>query len=267
MMRPAGYAALFAAGTFAVALAYEGAVRYLRAQVFQPDPGPITAVTRDGVAFSPLTLTRADGTTVTGLQATGSRPGKAVVVYLHGNGGSALTGAHDAAILATVGYDLVIADYAGYGGNPGSPSQSGLVADADAFLARGHVIAEGRPLLLIGHSLGGALAVLVAEDAPIAGLLTIGAVARLSDLVPVLARPFLRDRFDALASASRVTAPWLIAHGEADEVVPASDAVRLAGARAQSRRELDIATGLAHPVEPASLLGLTERLFAMRARS
>lgn len=118
---------------------------------------------------------------------------------------------------------------------------------------------------LLGHSRGGADAVLTAsERSGIDALVTWAAVAELDrwtaetraawrehgvlyvlnsrtgQQMPLgleLLEDFeaSRDRFDVLAAASRVAAPWLIVHGGADETVPPDHARRLARACPGSR--------------------------------
>jgi dienelactone hydrolase len=54
-----------------------------------------------------------------------------------------------------------------------------------------------------------------------------------------------RERLDILAAAARLTAPWLIVHGEDDESVPAADARRL-DEQAASLHELLLIPGANH---------------------
>ena len=255
--------ALSILGGLAAAAGFEGVAAYIRGRIFRPEHARLRSGPIDGVAFAVLEIRRPDGSCLHGLAATAPRA-EALVLYLHGNGGNAAVGAARAAELVRAGYDLVVADYRGYGGNAGVPSEAGLIEDASAFLARARELAGARPVLLVGHSLGGAVAILVAGEGRdrIDGLLTLCAVARVSDLVPAIGRPFLRDGFDALAAASRIRVPWIVAHGEADAVVPAADAVRLAGAAPTATRALRILPGQGHDLAPATLRALVDELAA-----
>ncbi|HEV3013372.1 MAG TPA: hypothetical protein VG499_08870, partial [Actinomycetota bacterium] len=60
-------------------------------------------------------------------------PGPAVLVC-NGNGGDRSMRAALAAALSRMGLAVLLFDYRGYGGNPGSPSEEGLAADARAAL-------------------------------------------------------------------------------------------------------------------------------------
>jgi hypothetical protein len=56
---------------------------------------------------------------------------------------------------------------------------------------------------------------------------TLGAFTRLADQAPAAARPLLPDRYDNLAAVRRISAPILLIHGTADEVVPYAAMQRL----------------------------------------
>ena len=178
----------------------------------------------------------ADGLTLCGWlgRARGGpaeRPGRRLVLYLHGNGGDRRVRLGELDALTERGWDVLLAEYRGYGENPGSPTEAGLRADAaawwEAATAAGY--APDRTVVA-GTSLGGGVAVRLTADlcdagAPPAGLmlrstfdsLTNAAAARFGWLPVDL---LLRDRFDSAAVAGRVSCPVFQAHGTADGVVP-----------------------------------------------
>ena len=157
-------------------------------------------------------------------------PGEAapVVLYLHGNAGHI---GHRVARLPhfqRLGWGVSMLEYRGYGGNPGSPSEAGLLADARGGLAA--LRAMGFPperIVLWGESLGTGLAVRLAAETPVAAVLleapytSIAAMAkRHYGFLPV--DWLLRDRFDSLAAIGRVRAPVLVMHGARDRLIPAA---------------------------------------------
>jgi fermentation-respiration switch protein FrsA (DUF1100 family) len=152
--------------------------------------------------------------------------GRPVIVYFHGNGGHIGYRAERLRRFADAGLGVLLLEYRGYGGNPGSPCEHGLYADAEAaieFLER-QEIAPDR-LVLWGESLGAAVAVDLAARREAAAVVleapftSLAAVAQLHyPYVPVAM--LMRDRFDSLSRIGRVKSPLLVMHGGRDRVVP-----------------------------------------------
>jgi uncharacterized protein len=152
--------------------------------------------------------------------------GRPVVLYLHGNGGHIGYRAERLRRFVEAGYGALMLEYRGYGGNPGTPSERGLYADAEAaatFLEN-EAIPPHR-VVLWGESLGSAVAVHLAAERPVAGVVleapftSVAAVAQLHyAFVP--AAMLVRDRFDSLSRIGRIAAPLLVLHGGRDRVVP-----------------------------------------------
>jgi uncharacterized protein len=152
--------------------------------------------------------------------------GRPVIAYFHGNGGNIGYRAERLRRFAAEGYGILLAEYRGYGGNPGSPCEQGLFADAEAaldFLAASEISSED--VVLWGESLGSGVAVHLAATQ------AIGAVVLEAPFTSVTAcaqrhYPFVpaawlvHDQFDSLSRIARVTAPLLVLHGERDMVVP-----------------------------------------------
>ena len=124
----------------------------------------------------------------------------------------------------TAGFPL---DYRGYGGNPGSPTEQGLAADARA--AHHHLVADrGVPparLVLFGESLGAAVATRLAQERPVGGLVLRSPFTSLADvgalhypLLPV--RALLRDRYPIREMVGSITVPITVVAGQADEIAP-----------------------------------------------
>jgi hypothetical protein len=183
--------------------------------------------------YAPIALHTADGLAIT----AGYRPareGLPTVLFFHGNGMVWPDGIHVTDLLASRGYGMLLAEYRGYNGNPGSPNEQGLYRDARAalaFLKREGVASSD--VVLAGLSVGSGPAVQLATENEVHALILISPVASLpataSAAYPWLpAGWLLRDRYDNLAKLPRVAAPVLILHGEADRLIPLAHAERLA---------------------------------------
>jgi len=128
---------------------------------------------------------------------------------------------------AREGYGVLMVEYRGYGGNPGTPSEQGLYRDAAAamaFLADAGI--DPRRLVLYGESLGSAVAVQVAAEREVAAVVlespfTSIAAAAQYHYPYVPAALLVLDRFDSLSRIGRVGAPVLMLQGGRDDVVPA----------------------------------------------
>ncbi|HEY1431370.1 MAG TPA: alpha/beta hydrolase, partial [Stellaceae bacterium] len=149
-----------------------------------------------------------------------------VVAYFHGNGGHIGYRAERLRWFAREGYGVLMAEYRGYGGNPGTPNETGLLTDAAAALD--YIEAEGiapNRIVLYGESLGSGIAVLAAAQRQVAALILEAPFTSVAEVAQyhysfMPAAALIWDRFDSLAGIGDVKAPILILHGERDRVVP-----------------------------------------------
>jgi fermentation-respiration switch protein FrsA (DUF1100 family) len=155
------------------------------------------------------------------------RDERPVVMYLHGNGGHIGYRTERLRRFARNGYGVLMLEYRGYGGNPGTPTEAGFYADASAaldFLAREGIMPNR--LVLYGESLGSGVAVHLAARREIAGLILEAPFTSVAEIAQyhysfVPASVLVRDRFDSLSAIGKVKAPILVLHGDRDTVVPA----------------------------------------------
>jgi hypothetical protein len=155
-----------------------------------------------------------------------------LVLYFHGNAGSLRYRAERFRALIDAGSGLVALSYRGYGGSTGSPSETGLIADAQA--AYGFAVARVAPerIVAFGESLGTGVAVALAAtrqvgrlvlEAPFSSAVDIG--ARVYWYLPV--RALMKDTFRSDQRIGKVTAPVLVLHGDCDRVIPIGSGERL----------------------------------------
>lgn len=183
------------------------------------------------------------------------RPGSRapVVVHFHGNGESAAHNLDFAADLFRRGLDVFVAEYRGYGGLPGRPTETHLYRDGeaavDALLAAG--IAPER-LVFVGRSLGSGVATEMALRRTCALLVLISPYTSMVDMGRIVAGPFaafaVPDRYDNLEKIGRVRVPVVILHGVLDEVIPVRMGRRLAAVSSKIR--LVEVPGASHNVFP-----------------
>ena len=122
----------------------------------------------------PVTFETADGLKLSGrfLAASGPLPRLTVLVF-NGNAGNRGYRGPLAAALHRHGLQVLLFDYRGYGGSPGSPTENGLAADGRAARAYllGRSDVDGSRLVYFGESLGAAVAVGLAVEHPPAALI------------------------------------------------------------------------------------------------
>lgn len=133
-------------------------------------------------------------------------------------------------------YGVAGVDYRSYGHSEGKPSEKALKADALAvYDALAEKLGPGGRILVMGRSLGTALAAYVAANRPVAGVILVTPFESLASVgqeshpyVPV--RLLMKYPFDVVPDAGRVTAPMLMLIAGADSYVPPRHAERLAAA-------------------------------------
>ncbi|MGE3660697.1 MAG: alpha/beta hydrolase [Pseudonocardia sp.] len=201
---------------------------FQRRLVYLPSGPPAVPPELALTAGSAVDIRTEDGLDLIAWYAPATAPATgATVLVLPGNAGSREARVPLARALTAQGFHVLLLDYRGYGGNPGSPTEEGLAADARA--AHRHVVGErgvdpGR-LVLLGESMGAGAAVRLAMERPVGGVvlrspfISLAAVA--AEHYPVLpVGLLLRDRFPVAESIRSVTAPVVVVAGGADEIVP-----------------------------------------------
>lgn len=91
---------------------------------------------------------------------------RATVVFFHGNAENLSSHYLNSVWLLDHPYDLFVFDYQGYGRSEGSPSPEKTVRDGIAALDWVRARAPGRPIVVFGQSLGGAVALRSVIESP-----------------------------------------------------------------------------------------------------
>ncbi len=198
-----------------------------------------------------VTLRTADGLDLGAWFLPAEGDGTTVLVA-NGNAGDRSVRAPLAAALADRGLSVLLFDYRGYGGNPGTPTEDGLALDVRAahrYLVHDLGVPAGR-ILYYGESLGAAVVTELAAEHPPAGLLLRSPFTELADVgrrhypfLPVGA--LLRERYPLAEQLRRIAVPTTVVYGSADRMIPPALS-RAAAAAAAGAVELVEVPGADH---------------------
>jgi hypothetical protein len=151
------------------------------------------------------------------------------LVFFHGNGDSLYTASPVADPYIAAGYGFLLVEYRGYNGLPGSPTEAGLYADARAsiqgLMARG---VRSEDMILFGHSLGTGVAVQMAEEFHVGGVMLLAPYLSIPKMAqveyPYIPSEYLvLDRFENDKKIGKLHVPLIIANGANDQVIPPSE--------------------------------------------
>jgi pimeloyl-ACP methyl ester carboxylesterase len=269
--------ALILVGILAV-MGYGGAMLWLvveeTAIVFDPKPlGDL----RPAAPFEDVTIDRpAEPRQRLWIMRTpADSPSRPWVLYLHGNASniaSRLNILHCERLRA-LGLNVIAAEYRGFGGTDGAPTESGVERDAASaydYLRR-QLRADPPRIVIYGWSLGSAVAVdlashvdeaaLVLEGAP-ASLVAIG--ARRYPYFPI--RMLIRNPFESIKKIDKAASPVLFLHSREDLVIPFDEGRRLFDAAQPPKQFVEVAGGHVYASErdPAFFPAIRSFLQAQR---
>lgn len=219
-------------------------------------PGPRAPESATDSMRQSMTMAAPSPTPLSFLRA--GDPSGARVILVHGTPGSA-TGWTDYLLDPPHGTELIALDRPGFGDSGPAHAVTTLAAQAAAVLAL--LPSDGRPLVLLGHSLGGPIVARLAADHPdrvqavvllsasldpaqeaIHPMQYVGAWPLIRSALPRTIRNAnaelmaLKPELEALAAVlPKITATVVIVHGTADDLVPVANVAymqaRLTGAR------------------------------------
>ena len=209
-----------------------------RRMIYFPDPTPAPPAAAVIAGARDVTLRTSDGLELGAwfVPADPAEDTRMAVLLAPGNGGNRLGRAELAEELSRRGLAVLLMDYRGYGGNPGSPTEAGLAADADAAVAALQELGyAGHRTIYFGESLGsGVVAALLTRHRP-AGVVLRSPFTDLADVgrhhypwLPV--RLLLRDRFPVVDHLTTREVPVTVIYAQRDSVVPSGLSARVADA-------------------------------------
>ncbi|HEB79233.1 MAG TPA: alpha/beta hydrolase [Rhodospirillales bacterium] len=209
---------------------------FQRNMLYFPDASVPSPVLSGVSEMSPVSLKTSDGLRLLAWYKSASR-GRPTLVFFHGNAGNIGGRGFKARPFLDAGYGLLLVEYRGYGGNPGSPSEEGFFADGRA--ARDFLASQGvspRLTVLYGESLGTGVAVKMASEmageSPAGALILEAPYTSIADVAayhywyaPV--RLLIKDAFDSASLIAGVKSPIFIIHGDSDNTIPTKFGRRL----------------------------------------
>lgn len=219
-----------------------------RRLIYYPSQGPVPAARAVIDGARDVTLETSDGLSLAGWLVPARDPGRRVTVLVaNGNAGDRSFRAPLAEALAAEGFAVLLFDYRGYGGNPGSPTEEGLARDVRAayrFLVTEEDVPPER-IIYFGESLGAAVVGELATERPPSGLVLrspftdLAAVGRVHyPFLPVGA--LLLDRYPLAEHVRQVRAPTFVVYGTGDSIVPPEQSRAVANAAPGPTRVVEI---------------------------
>ncbi len=207
---------------------------YQRNMLYFPDtarPDPAGWGVHD---YVPVETKTTDNLTLNAWYFPPEKAGAPVVVLFHGNGSHFAARVFKAPTFMDEGMGFLLAEYRGYGGNPGKPTEEGLYKDARAYIKwldeRQGIKAE--QIILYGESLGSGVAVQMATEYDVKAVILESPFSSAPDIakqsyffVPV--DLLMKDQYRNSDKIGMVKAPVIIIHGEKDRIIPIKFARKL----------------------------------------
>ena len=133
--------------------------------------------------------------------------------------------------LADEGYGVLLAQYRGYGGNPGKPSEQGFYEDSRSYMnwLINNKNKNSQDIVIYGESMGTGAAIKMASEYDVKGVILEGAYSSMVELAQEKYWMFpvhfmMIDQFRSIDIINGVSEPVFFIHGENDEIIPIEDA-------------------------------------------
>jgi fermentation-respiration switch protein FrsA (DUF1100 family) len=210
-----------AAVPLAIAAAYLALLFVVQRSILFPMPPPMSGPP----GRAEVVRVTADGGDAYALFLPPRTPGPAaLMMFWHGNGELADFWVDEFDVAREWGFGILLVEYPGYGGAPGSPSEKSIMESTRALYdwAAKDPRVDPKRIVVWGRSLGGGAAAQLAVDRPVAAMILESAFTSVSDFAARFMAPALliRDRFDNRKALASYRGPLLVIHGKTDAIVP-----------------------------------------------
>jgi uncharacterized protein len=162
---------------------------------------------------------------------------KQVMLYFHGNGENLETLRRSGLLseLQALQIPFLVIDYPGYGRSKGRTSEESILRNSAGAVSWLKGRFADHSVILCGWSLGASVAVQTAEQTQTDALIAMSTWTSLRDVAVLhfsewLVGFALKERYDALQAAHKITCPVLMIHGELDDLIPVGQGKSVASA-------------------------------------
>jgi len=219
--------------TLVYALILFGIVSFQRRLLFQATPfrhrEPRAA---PSLELSHFLLTTADGEILDAIWLSSVNAEAAAILYLHGNATNLRSRESRLKALADLGFSILAIDWRGYGLSTGTPSEDGLLLDAEAAYQWLVQRIDPSRLVVLAESIATAIGVKLSAEHRVRALILEAPYFSAVDLaqkylpfIPV--RAVMRDPLRSDLWIRNIHTNLLIQHGKQDRLIPFSQAERL----------------------------------------
>ena len=194
-----------------------------------------------------------------------------VVIYFHGNAGNLYGRIDEGTRIFSMGHDVVISGYRGYGRSTGEPTEEGVYIDGRTVCDYA-VDTLGYPLnkiFIYGRSIGTTVAVNVSMGMEYGGVILVTPLTSAEDFIkekyPDVFSGIGYGHFESEKKINRLKIPLLVIHGTSDEIIPYKLGVKLYNAYKGEKELITIKDGMHNDLEltdPDVFWGAFERFIS-----
>lgn len=194
--------------------------------VYMPTRDTNTTPKSWGLSWEEVTFTTSDGLKIWGWFVSAPKA-RGTLLFCHGNAGNLTHRGDSIQTFISLGLNVFIFDYRGYGKSEGSPTEKGTYLDGEGafqYLTETRKISPSE-IVIFGRSLGGGIASYLAEKYPPKILIlestftsAVDVGAELYSFFPV--RLLARIQYPTKKRIPKMNCPILFIHSPQDEVIP-----------------------------------------------
>lgn len=178
--------------------------------------------------FKEYTIPTKDGEMLNALLFNPAEPTKGMIIYFHGNSDNLQRWGTYAVDFTSLGYDVLMVDYRGFGKSTGEPSEQNLYEDGERVWSWARQNFNPEKMVVYGRSLGSAVASHVAARVNPHLLVLETPFDQLQQGLSAILLPFpLKYRFSNKEHLPNISCKIVIIQGTSDWIVPEASAKRL----------------------------------------